>query len=248
MSLEDLLQDHEALEQLDPEDVAVHLLERFRNTSPEGGATQHLGNFINGLGAQHSSTQFSLPATIEARLTEAWRWLDREGFIVESARSAGWYYISSRGKRALETGVPATAFQKARLLPRDFLHAAVAERVFPLFLRGDYDNAVLIAFREVEIEVRSSAELQESDYGVTLMRKAFETETGPLTDHSQSKSERDALANLFAGAIGSYRNATGHRRVQLDATEAAEMIILASHLLGIVDVRRQTRALLRKRG
>ena len=68
------------------------------------------------------------------------------------------------------------------------------------------------------------------------MRKAF-GERGPLTDASAHKAEQQALSDLFAGAIGSYKNPHSHRSVTIEASEAAEMIVLASHLLGIVDKR-----------
>lgn len=46
-------------------------------------------------------------------------------------------------------------------------------------------------------------------------RKAFNKDTGPLADMSHPEAERVALAHLFAGAIGSYKNPHSHRTVNL---------------------------------
>ncbi len=81
-------------------------------------------------------------------------------------------------------------------------------------------------------------EYANTDIGVDLMRRAFHADNGPLTDLTQPKAEREALAHLFAGAIGSYKNPHSHRTVTInDYTEAQEMVMLASHLLRIIDSR-----------
>jgi uncharacterized protein (TIGR02391 family) len=111
---------------------------------------------------------------------------------------------------------------------------------YPAFLRGDYDVAVLLAFREVEVAVRQSGRFPHELVGVPLMRAAFATAkntspAGPLSDTQLPTGEQDAMGHLFAGAFGLYRNSTAHRYVPTAPEEAVEVIMFASQLLRIVD-------------
>jgi uncharacterized protein (TIGR02391 family) len=133
--------------------------------------------------------------------------------------------------------VDVEAFRNVKLLPRAQLHPLIAEAVFAEFLRARYDTAVFNALREVEVAVRSASAFSADDYGEALMRKAFNKDTGPLADKSVPEGERVALAHLFAGAFGYYRNSTAHRRVSMKPVEAAEVIVLASQLMRIVEQR-----------
>ena len=114
------------------------------------------------------------------------------------------------------------------------------QKVWSLFLRGDYDTAVFQAFKEVEIAVRRAGNYDETDLGTKLMRKAFHVENGNLTNSNQQEAEKQSCSDLFAGAIGSFKNPHSHRNVSVTADEATEMIIFASLLLRIVDSRQQS--------
>jgi Protein of unknown function (Hypoth_ymh). len=48
-------------------------------------------------------------------------------------------------------------------------------------------------------------------------------------------AEQEAMAYLFVGAIGLYKNPQSHRYVPTSPEEAAEVILFASHLLRILD-------------
>ncbi len=115
----------------------------------------------------------------------------------------------------------------------------IAEKGWPAFIRGEYETAVFQAFKQIEVAVRSAGGYAATDLGTVLVRKAFNN-TGPLTDGTEPPAEQEALASLFAGAIGRFKNPSSHRHVAItDAGETFEMLAFASHLLRIVDDRKK---------
>ena len=143
------------------------------------------------------------------------------------------FYVTKRGHRLLEHS-DLEAYQRADLLRPMSLDPVLARKVYPTYMRVDYDTAVFQAFKEFEVHVRHLAGFGNDKIGVNLMRDAFSPRNG-LGDQGMEPSERQAMSNLFAGAIGFLKNPSSHRDTALDdPQEAAEAILFANYLLRVV--------------
>jgi len=251
-SLPSLIPNADDLLALEVEELAGVLLTHLNsyeglsgNSVYQQGRISH-HNFFNSLGSTGRSGVFEYGARqeeVNLALMEAWAWLVSAGILVEKTGSGGgWFFISRRG-RQITSRESFESYRKAVLLPRAQIHSLIASKVYPAFLRGEYDTAVFQAFREVEITVRAAGGYGADEYGIELMRKAFRpasksnqpsASAGPLTDTQLPSSEQEAMANLFAGAIGLYKNPQSHRQVPTKPEDAAEVVLFASQLLRIV--------------
>lgn len=143
------------------------------------------------------------------------------------------YYPTKKGVQLKEDHFQ-RLIGKWTLVPSLLFHPLIVKKAYPALTREEFDTAVFRAFKAVEVRIRELSGLPSDLVGAALMRKAFDVDTGPLTDLSAPRAEREARSHLFTGAIGCYKNPHSHRDVELTFNEAFEMLLVASHLLQIL--------------
>jgi uncharacterized protein (TIGR02391 family) len=183
---------------------------------------------------------------VDTLVAETFELLRRMGMIhpaPDTNGQNGWMVLSRDGEEAITGEDGFDRIRALRSFPKGLLHPAIANEAYAALQRGDFSGAVRDAFTAVEISVRDAGGFTTDDYGTDLMRKAFHEQTGPLTDQSLPKAERESFAHLFAGAIGAYKNRHSHRKVTIDdLREAQRQVLQASHLLHIVDAGKARRS------
>lgn len=171
-------------------------------------------------------------------LAEALAWLEQQGLLLRNPNqpNSTWYLLTRLG-RAIKTRGQLEAYCRGRELPVALIDPEILEKAHHLYLRGDYDVAVFQAFKIVEVTVRQYMTAPPEWPAQKVMREAFRPGDGPLTAKDDPTSEQQALSDLMAGAMGHAKNPPSHRDVKLHRVEAARLIIFASYLLDLVNLR-----------
>lgn len=174
------------------------------------------------------------------KLMEAFGWLERNGLIIEEPyyihRKMHVYRLSGLGEH-VNSETDLKELQRRLACRKEILDPRVTNKCWETFLKGDYSSSIFAAFKEIEVAVREAGQFSNSDIGVSLMTKAFRP-GGKLANSAEVSGEQSALAALFEGAVGRFRNPSAHRHMEIESPEEAfEMLAFASHLMRIVNDR-----------
>lgn len=173
--------------------------------------------------------------TVPHAVAEAIAWLKVQGMVATTPGKDGGslpIFVTRWGHEALKKDL--SEIRSIRKIQQD-LHPLILNRVRRQFLLGEYENAVFVAMKAVEVRVRKLGGFGDDMVGVDLMTQAFRKD-GPLADTSAPAGEVDGTMMLFRGAYAVLRNPSGHREVTFEnVTEAAEAVATASLLMRILD-------------
>ena len=155
MSLRSRISDPQLVLSLGPEELAGALLAALPARSQPGMGIfnrSETSRLAQEYPPQHHND-------IELVIAEAWNWLGSNGFIMPATGvngTNGWFTFTRRGHSALKSPELFDAYRSAAAFPKELLHPLIADRVWAALARGEFDVAVLLAFRSVEEQVREA--------------------------------------------------------------------------------------------
>ncbi|MHB1511025.1 MAG: TIGR02391 family protein [Acidimicrobiales bacterium] len=118
------------------------------------------------------------PAPVNEAVAEALAWLRGRGFITrtpgKSAEPA--IFVTAGGRKALARGLRMVRTVRAEEGLGQTLHPSIEQRSCRQFLLGEYEQAVFVAMKAVEVRVRRLAGFGDEVTGVDLMTRAFRPE------------------------------------------------------------------------
>lgn len=168
-------------------------------------------------------------------LMEGWNWLECNGLIAAWHGNPMYVNITRKGRAFLAS--PDTASLKRHtLLQAGIFHQELEGPIRSAFLRGEFRNAIEQAYSHLESRLRRCSP-NPALTAVPLARDVFKADGGTLTDPTLQPGEAKALADLFAGAMGWFRNLAAHRKLDATEADAIEALALASYLLRYLDMR-----------
>jgi hypothetical protein len=140
------LPDADSLVALGPEDLGMILLQLVQQ---ERAPRVALSNLEMPLWNAHSPRYPQHKRMPVGRcIAEAWQWLQNEGLLMADLdQPNGWFCLTRKGS-GLRSQADIEAYRHGNMLPAGLLSPILAEKVRPMFMRGDYEVAVIQAFKE----------------------------------------------------------------------------------------------------
>ncbi|MFE3858190.1 TIGR02391 family protein [Streptomyces griseorubiginosus] len=213
--------------ELPVDELALHVLEDMVRTNT--------WNSYNYCLSYTTDEKYRAMGTHPARaVAEAVQWLLSHGMLASKPGDSNpqSVFVTRRGHQAVEQGIE-TVRSVNRL--QDNLHPLIEAKARRQFLIGEYENAIFVSMKAVEVRVRQLAGFGDDVFGTDLMTKAFR-QGGPLADPAAPAGEVVGTMMLFQGTYAVLRNPSGHREVSFDdVTEASEAVMTASLLMRMLD-------------
>lgn len=177
---------------------------------------------------------------------EAIAWLMSHDLIAEvhqqgSSSSSGTIVATRLGHEiAALRGVEATG---SALRTIEIIPPAMRSKVLLSLSAGEFDGAIVAAYKYLEVRMRERANLTSGDFGSRLVRRFFARVEATTLQRTDRRGDLADEEHLFVGLFGLYRDRAVHEAPHIDSIDyALEVLIGAAHLLRLVEAAEITTA------